>query len=53
MPTTRNITIPKPRTRTVQVKGLVFAVAGKEPDYPVYHFSGKKFYERPNHNPFD
>lgn len=47
-------TVPrrKPRVRTIDVRGLTFAISGKEKEYPVYHFSGKKFFERPSHNPF-
>lgn len=48
-------TIPnkKPTFKHIQWKGLVNAVAGKEPSYDVYRFSrGKRKYEKPKHNPF-
>jgi chitodextrinase len=35
------------------LRGLVYALAGKEQPYDVYRFSrGNTRYERPNHNPF-
>ena len=42
----------KPRTRTVDVKGLVTVISGPEKQYPVYRFSNKQFWEKPKHNPF-
>lgn len=42
----------KPRTRSISAKAVVQALAGKEPDYPVYRFSGRQKYEKPKHNPF-
>ncbi len=42
----------KPRTRKISVKALVQALSGKEKEYPVYRFSGRRFYEKPKHNPF-
>jgi len=47
-------TIPnrKPRRRVVSMKSLVFAIEGNERAYPVYKFSDRQVFERPNHNPF-
>lgn len=43
----------KPTEKKVSLKGLVYALAGKEQPYDVYRFGrGKVRYERPNHNPF-
>jgi hypothetical protein len=44
----------KPKTRHTTIKTLSIALGGPETSYDVYRFSGgKRFYERPNHNPFD
>jgi len=42
----------KPRTRELNIRNLVFAIAGPERDYPTYTFSNKVFVEKPTHNPF-
>lgn len=42
----------KPRKRKISVRGLSFALDGKERPYDVYRFSGVPKFERPNHNPF-
>ena len=41
-----------PTTRTISLRGLVYALVGKEQPYDVYRFSGSRKFERPNHNPF-
>jgi hypothetical protein len=46
------VTGRKPRTRKVSGRSAVFALAGQEPDYPVYTFSNRIFVEKPKHNPF-
>lgn len=48
-------TIPskKPTSRKVSMRGLVYAISGREPDYDAYRFGGgHRKYERPKHNPF-
>lgn len=40
------------RSRTVSLRGLVFAIAGREKPYDVYRFSNTVKVERPKHNPF-
>lgn len=48
-------TIPSapPKTKQINGRSLVFALAGKEREYPVYRFSGRTYkYEKPKHNPF-
>lgn len=48
-----SIPTKKPTTRVIQIRGLVFALAGKEQPYDVYRFSeGSRKLERPGHNPF-
>jgi hypothetical protein len=47
-----NIPNKRPTSRTVSMRGLVFAIAGKEQPYDVYRFSGVPKFEKPNHNPF-
>lgn len=43
----------KVRVKRINVKALVYAVAGAEPAYPVYQFSRRRVrVERPGHNPF-
>jgi len=43
----------KVQTKKINIKALVYAVAGAEPAYPVYQFSRRRVrYERPGHNPF-
>lgn len=43
----------KVRVKRINIKALVFALAGSEPAYPVYQFSRRKVrVERPGHNPF-
>lgn len=43
----------KVQVKRINVKALVFAVAGPEPAYPVYQFSRRRQrLERPGHNPF-
>jgi len=43
----------KVKTRKVSLRGLVYALAGRERPYDVYRFSGAiRKYEKPNHNPF-
>lgn len=42
----------KPRIRIFNARSLSIALDGTEKRYPVYHFSGKRFWERPKHNPF-
>jgi hypothetical protein len=42
----------KVKTRKVSLRGLVYALAGRERPYDVYRFSGVRKYEKPNHNPF-
>ena len=42
----------KTRSRKISLRGLVYAVAGRERPYDVYRFSGVRKYEKPNHNPF-
>jgi hypothetical protein len=43
----------KVRVKRINVKALVYAVAGPEPAYPVYQFSRRRTkVERPGHNPF-
>lgn len=42
----------KPVTRKISVRGLVFALDGRERPYPVYRFGRRDLKERPNHNPF-
>jgi hypothetical protein len=42
----------KPRTRTLSGRALAQALDGNERPYPVYQFSRRQFFERPNHNPF-
>ena len=43
----------KPRRKKVGVRALVHALDGPERPYPVYKFSSRQIFERPNHNPFD
>lgn len=40
------------KTRRINMRSLVAATVGRESPYPVYRFSGRTFFERPNHNPF-
>jgi hypothetical protein len=40
------------KTRKVSLRGLVYALAGREKPYDVYRFSGVRKIERPKHNPF-
>lgn len=47
-----NIPNRKPRSRNVSVRGLAHAFDGAERAYPVYKFSSRQIFERPNHNPF-
>lgn len=48
-----NIPTARPRLRRIDLRSLVFGLAGAEQAYPVYQFSsGRSFYERPRHNPF-
>ena len=42
----------KPQTRKISMRSAVHHIAGQEPPYPVYQFSGRIFVERPKHNPF-
>jgi len=42
----------KPVTRRISVRAIVHALSGKEQDYAAYKFSGRQFFERPQHNPF-
>jgi hypothetical protein len=42
----------EPRQRTVSHRSLVNALAGAEQPYPVYNFSGRPKFERPNYAPF-
>jgi len=45
--------IRRPRKRKIQIRALVFAVAGAEPIRVAYRGPrGSEKYERPNHNPF-
>ena len=46
------ITGRKPLTRKISAKSIVFALDGPEQPYPHYQFSGRQFFQRPNHNPF-
>ena len=39
-------------SRKVSLRGLVYALAGRERPYDVYRFSGVRKFEKPNHNPF-
>ena len=40
------------KSKKVSLRGLVYAVGGRERPYDVYRFSGVRKFERPNHNPF-
>ena len=42
----------RPVKRKLSGRSLAFAIDGNERPYPVYHFSRRRFLERPNHNPF-
>ena len=42
----------KPTTRQISMRSATYHIAGREPDYPTYRFSGRVFVERPKHNPF-
>ena len=43
-----------PRTRNINARTLTFVVDGPEKPYDYYRFSGgKRFLEKPNHNPFE
>ena len=42
----------KPVSRVLSGKSVSFALAGKEQPYPVYQFSRRTFFGRPNANPF-
>lgn len=42
----------RPRSRIMSQRSLVIAISGAEQPYPVYNFSGRRFLERPQHNPF-
>lgn len=42
----------KPVTRNLSGRALMHAIDGTERPYPVYHYSGRRFLEKPNHNPF-
>jgi len=42
----------KPTTKHISVRGLVFALDGRERAYPVYKFSHRTVHEKPKHNPF-
>jgi len=42
----------KPVTRKLSGRSVVHAVDGTERPYPVYHFSRRRFLEKPGHNPF-
>ena len=42
----------KPLTRKISVRSISFALSGPEQPYPVYPFSRRQFFEKPNHNPF-
>lgn len=52
MATAGKIPSRRPRRRKLSGRGIVFAVAGKELPFPVYRFSSRRVFERPNHNPF-
>lgn len=41
-----------PTQRTINVRSAVVALDGPKRPYDVYRFSGKSFFERPQHNPF-
>jgi len=43
----------KPTIRRISVRGIVTALAGPEPAYPVYQWGRNAVkFERPKHNPF-
>lgn len=42
----------KPHKKRISVRSASFALSGPEQPYPVYPFSRRQFFERPNHNPF-
>lgn len=42
-----------PRTRNTNLRTLSTVFGGPEQKYDVYRFGRKRFYEDPNHNPFD
>lgn len=41
-----------PKTRILSGRSLALTLDGKERDYPVYHFTGRDFFEHPRHSPF-
>lgn len=41
-----------PVTRNISARSIVQSLDGPERPYPVYTFSGRRFPERPRHNPF-
>ena len=49
-----NARVPRrrPVTRKLSGRSVAHAIDGNERPYPVYHFSRRRFLERPNHNPF-
>lgn len=42
----------KPTTRKISIRSAVHHISGQEQSYPTYQFSGKHFFEKPQHNPF-
>lgn len=42
----------RPRSRKLSGRAVVHAIDGQERPYPGYHFSGRQFFTRPNHNAF-
>lgn len=52
MPTPGRLPNRKPKVRKLSVRGISFAIDGKERPFPVYRFSRRPFFERPGHKPF-
>lgn len=48
-----NVPTNAPRVRNINAKTLTTVIGGVEPPYDVYRFSGRRFFEKPGHNPFD
>lgn len=49
---TTRLATKAPVVRQISVRGIVTALAGPEPPYPVYRFGKVVKYEKPKHNPF-
>ena len=53
MATAGPVPTKRPVTKRTNIRSMAFAVAGKEQPYPVYRFSRRPRFERPNSNPFE